>query len=193
MNASVQYDIVGICGSLRAGSLNRMALRAAAEEMPSSMRLEILEIGPLPIYNFDDQQVGFPPDATRLFERIKTADGVLVATPEYNGGMPAGLKNVIDWMSRYRPTPFDRKPCAVISASAGPLGGARVQYEFRRAMTFVNALVLPMPEVFIGAAPAKFDAQGRFTDEAGRAFLRVQMAAFEDWIKRMKTAFEIVA
>jgi len=111
-----------------------------------NLEMEIVEIGELPIYNFDIQQVGFPPEATRLHERIRRADGVFVATPEHNATMPAALKNLIDWMSRFRPTPFDQKPVAVISASPGPIGGARVQAEFRRSMAVVNALVMIQPE-----------------------------------------------
>ena len=190
---SGKFDIVGICGSLRKGSLNRKALLAAKELLPASMNMEIVEIGDLPIYNFDIQQAGFPPDATRLYERIKKADGVFVATPEHNATMPAALKNVIDWMSRFRPTPFDQKPCAVISASPGPIGGARVQAEFRRSMAFVNALVMIQPEVFIAYAPSKFDDSGRFTDEAGRNFLSQLLIAFEDWVRRIKAAYAVKA
>ncbi len=190
---SGKLDIVGICGSLRKGSINRKALLAAKELLPASMDMEIVEIGDLPIYNFDIQQVGFPLDATRLYERFKKADGVFVATPEHNATMPAALKNVIDWMSRFRPTPFDQKPCAVISASPGPIGGARVQAEFRRSMAFVNALVMIQPEVFIAYAPTKFDDSGRFTDEAGRDFLSKLLIAFEDWVRRIKAAYAVKA
>ena len=190
---SGKLDIVGICGSLRKGSINRKALLAAKELLPASMDMEIVEIGDLPIYNFDIQQIGFPPDATRLYERIKKADGVFVATPEHNATMPAALKNVIDWMSRFRPTPFDQKPCAVISASPGPMAGARVQAEFRRSMAFVNALVMILPEVFIAYAPTKFDDNGRFTDEAGREFLSKLLTAFEDWVRRIKAAYAVKA
>jgi chromate reductase len=190
---SERLDIVGICGSLRKGSLNRKALLAAKQLMPSSFEMEIVEIGDLPIYNFDIQQVGFPPDATRLHERIKRADGVFVATPEHNATMPAALKNLIDWMSRFRPTPFDQKPVAVISASPGPIGGARVQAEFRRSMAVVNALVMIQPEVFIAHAPSKFDDNSIFTDEAGREFLSKLLIAFEDWIRRVKTAYPVKA
>jgi chromate reductase len=189
--SSGKLDIVGICGSLRKGSLNRRALLAAKELMPSGLEIEIVEMGDLPIYNFDIQQIGFPPDATRLHERIKRADGVFVATPEHNAAMPAALKNLIDWMSRFRPTPFDQKPVAVISASPGPIGGARVQAEFRRSMAFVNALVMLQPEVFIAHAPGKFDDSGRFTDEAGRDFLSKLLIAFEDWVRRVKAAYPV--
>jgi chromate reductase, NAD(P)H dehydrogenase (quinone) len=140
MNATKQLDVVGICGSLRRDSFNRKALRAAQELMPQSMTMQAVEIGDLPMYNFDLHQSGFPAPVTHLYERIKAADGVLIATPEHNGSIPAALKNVIDWMSRFKPPPFVNMPCAVLSASPGPLGGGRVQYDLRRSMMFVQAL-----------------------------------------------------
>lgn len=184
-----KLDIVGLCGSLRKDSVNRKVLLLAKELLPPSMQMEIVEFGDLPIYNFDIQQAGFPPDAVRLNDRLRRADGIFVSTPEHNAGMPAALKNAIDWMSRFRPTPFDNKPVAVVSASPGPIGGGRVQYEFRRSMAFVNALVMIQPEVFISHAPTKFDEQGRFTDEAGRNFLSQLLIAFEVWVRRIKAAY----
>jgi chromate reductase len=189
MNATKQLDVVGICGSLRRDSFNRKALRAAQELMPQSMTMQAVEIGDLPMYNFDLHQSGFPAPVTHLYERIKAADGVLIATPEHNGSIPAALKNVIDWMSRFKPPPFVNMPCAVLSASPGPLGGGRVQYDLRRSMMFVQALFMLQPEVFIAYSPTKFDENGRFTDEVGRQILAQQMAAFHEWILRIRSAF----
>ena len=193
MNATKKLDVVGICGSLRRDSLNRKALRAAEELMPPSMTMQVVEIGDLPMYNFDLHQAGFPAPVTRLCERIKAADAVLIATPEHNGSMPAALKNVIDWMSRFKPPPFVNMPCAVLSASPGPLGGGRVQYDLRRSMSFVQALIMLQPEVFIAYAPTKFDQNGRFTDEVGRQILVQQMTAFDEWIRRIRSAFPVPA
>lgn len=193
MNASNKLEIAGICGSLRKDSLNRKALRAAGELMPPSMTMQVVEIGDLPIYNFDLHQAGFPPSVTRLCERIKAADAVLIATPEHNASMPAALKNVIDWMSRFKPTPFTHMPCAVLSASPGPLGGGRVQYDLRRSLSFVHALIMLQPEVFIAHAPAKFDENGHFTDEVGRQIIAQQMIAFHEWIVRIRSAFPVPA
>ena len=161
--------------------------------MPPSMMMQVVEIGDLPMYNFDLHQAGFPAPVTRLYERIKAADAVLIATPEHNGSMPAALKNVIDWMSRFKPPPFVNMPCAVLSASPGPLGGGRVQYDLRRSMSFVQALIMLQPEVFIAYAPTKFDENGRFTDEVGRQILAQQMTAFDEWIVRIKSAFPVPA
>src|SRR5258708_21692269 len=146
MNATKKLDVEGIGGSLRGASLNRRALRAAEELMPPSMTMQVVEIGDLPMYNFDLHQAGFPAPVTRLCERIKAADAVLIASPEHNGSMPAALKNVIDWMSRFKPPPFVNMPCAVLSPSRGPLAGGRVQYGLRRSISVVHSLSMLQPE-----------------------------------------------
>lgn len=175
-------DIVGLCGSLRAASFNRMAMKLAGELLPATMRLEAVEWRDLPIFDADVLARGMPAPVAALRERIRRADGVLIVTPEYNFSLPGGLKNAIDWISRGDDQPFSQKPVAIQSASPGPLGGARVQYDVRRVMLFLNAMVLVKPEVFIGAAAGKFDAQGQCTDETTRKFVGEQMRAFERWI-----------
>ncbi len=175
-------DIVGICGSLRAGSLNRMALNLAAELMPASMRMEVVEWRDVPLFDADLLAKGPPPAVTALAERLRRADGIVIATPEYNYSIPGVLKNTIDWLSRGDDQPFARKPVALLSASPGPLGGARVQYDLRKVLLFVDALVMIKPEIFIAAAATKFDAAGQCTDETTRRFVGKQMAAFETWI-----------
>jgi chromate reductase len=114
-----------------------------------------------------------------LRERLRRADGVLFVTPEYNFSIPGGLKNLIDWLSRGEDQPFALKPVAIVTASPGPLGGARVQYDLRKVMLYVNAMVLAKPEVFIGHAAGKFDAaSGACTDDTTRKFVTDQMRAF---------------
>ncbi|WP_238136903.1 NADPH-dependent FMN reductase [Variovorax sp. JS1663] len=175
-------DIVGLCGSLRTGSINRAALNLAGSLMPPSMRLDVVDWREIPPFDGDVFAKGFPPVVQALRERIRRADGLVIATPEYNFSIPGVFKNVIDWLSRGEDQPFAHKPVAILSASPGPLGGARVQYDLRRVMLFVNAMVLAKPEVFIGGAGAKFDAEGRCTDETTRKFVGDQMHAFEKWI-----------
>lgn len=175
-------DIVGLCGSLRAASYNKMVLKLAADVMPKSMRLEVAEWRSVPVFDADLLAKGFPPDVAQLRERIRRADGVLFATPEYNFSIPGGLKNVIDWISRGDDQPFSNKAVAIVSATGGPLGGGRMQYDLRRAMLFLNAQVLAKPEVFIGSAHTKFAADGTCTDEATRKFVGDLMASFERWV-----------
>ena len=175
-------DIVGICGSLRKASINHAALRLAGQLMPAGMTLDIVDWRDVPVFDGDVLAQGLPPAVAALRERVRRADGVLIATPEYNFSIPGGLKNLLDWLSRGDDQPFALKPLALLSASPGPLGGARVQYDLRKVMLFLNAAVLVKPEVFIGGAGAKFDAQGQCTDETTRKFVTAQMKAFEPWI-----------
>ena len=178
--------VLGICGSLRKASLNMAALRACRELMPEGMSLEISEIGDLPLYNQDVFDQGLPAPAKRFRDQVAAADGLLIATPEYNFSIPAPLKNAIDWGSRPPNQVFHEKAAAIFSVTGGPLGGARVQYDVRRVLAQLWAHPLPRPEVFIGNAPSKFDAQGKLTDETTRKFLADLLAGLKTWIARMK-------
>jgi chromate reductase len=178
--------ILGICGSLRAGSLNRNLMNLAGEVMGEGMTLETAEIRDVPLFDADVLAKGLPEPVAALRERIRRADGVLLVTPEYNFSIPGVLKNAIDWISRGDDQPFANKPVAISSATTGPLGGARVQYDLRKVLLFVNALTLVKPEVFVGGAAGKFAADGACTDEATRKFTTDQMAAFGKWIVATK-------
>ncbi|MEJ7932437.1 NADPH-dependent FMN reductase [Ramlibacter sp. AN1015] len=177
--------IVGLCGSLRAGSYNAMAMRLAAQSLPQGAEFEALDWRAVPPFDADVLARGMPQEVTAIRERVRQADGVVIVTPEYNYSIPGMLKNLIDWLSRGDDQPFAGKPVAILSATTGPLGGARVQYDLRKVMLFVNAMVLVKPEVFIGQAQTKFDADGRCTDEATGKFVAAQMQAFSDWIDRV--------
>ncbi|HEY6511325.1 MAG TPA: NADPH-dependent FMN reductase [Burkholderiaceae bacterium] len=179
-------EIVGLCGSLRAASYNRMLMRLAGSSMPASMRLDPLEWRDVPVFDADVLAKGLPPPVASLRERVRGADGLLIVTPEYNFSIPGGLKNVIDWLSRGEDQPFSGKPVAILTASAGPVGGARVQYDLRKVLLFVNAMSLVKPEVFVGNAATKFGADAQCTDEATRKFVGAQMTAFEAWIGAVK-------
>lgn len=179
-------DIVGLCGSLRAASINRMALDLAASVMPQDMGMEVVEWRGVPPFDADLLAQGLPPVVEALRDRVRRADGLVIATPEYNFSVPGMLKNAIDWLSRGDDQPFAHKPVAILSASPGPLGGARVQYDLRKILLFVNAAPLVKPEVFIGGAGAKFDADGTCTDDTTRKFVTDQMRAFGKWIEAVK-------
>ena len=178
--------ILGICGSLRKASFNMAALRACTELMPQGTSLHIASIADMPMYNQDVMDAGMPDPVKRIRSEIAAADGVLLATPEYNFSVPAPLKNVIDWASRAPNQVFQDKPVAIFSAAPGPLGGARVQYDLRRILSQLWAHPLPRPEVFIGMANTKFDAEGRLTDETTRKFLTDLLNGFKEWIARMQ-------
>ncbi len=179
------YKVLGICGSLRKKSYNRSALLAAAEVMPASMQLTIANYDAVPLYNQDVQDAGIPEAVTRLAEEIRAADALLIASPEYNFSISGVLKNAIDWMTKVPVQPFKDKPVALMSATAGPVGGARHQYEVRKILGGLDALVLTRPEVFINLCQSKFDAEGRLVDAAARKAVADQMLAFERWIARV--------
>ena len=178
-------NILGISGSLRAKSYNHQALQAAAQVMPEGMQLQIADYADIPLFNQDVLSAGVPASVESLRARIAAADAVLSASPEYNFSVAGVLKNAIDWLSRTTPQPFKDKPVAMLSATMGPLGGARSQYDLRKILGGLEAIVLPKPEVFIGMAQNRFDANGVLTDEATRKMLTDQMSALKAWIARV--------
>ena len=179
--------VLGVSGSLRKGSYNTAALRACAGLLPPGMTLQFSAgIGDLPLFDQDVFDAGLPEPVKRFRAEVASADGVLFACPEYNFSMSGALKNAIDWGSRAPNQVFQDKPIALFSATGGPLGGARVQYDARKSLVQLWGHVMPRPEVFIGNAQSKFDAQGRLTDETTRKFLAELLAGFKAWIERMK-------
>jgi chromate reductase, NAD(P)H dehydrogenase (quinone) len=179
--------VLGISGSLRKASLNTAVLRACAELAPSDMKITVYDgLGDIPMYNQEILDAGVPASVQRLRDAIDGADGLLLACPEYNFSISGPMKNAIDWMSRLPKQPFQDKPIAVVSASGGPLGGARVQYDVRRVLGQLWGHVMPRPEVFVGSAQTKFDAQGKLTDETTKKFLTDLLAGLKVWIPRMK-------
>ena len=183
-----QLNVVSICGSLRKGSFNRMVMNALPGLAPAGMTIkEAPPFTELPLYNFDIQNsTGFPAPVNALADAIRAADGVIFCTPEYNFTIPGGLKNAIDWVSRLQNQPLAGKAVALQSVSPGPVGGARVQYDMRKAMAFLDAFVLNKPEIFIGGCAAKFDEKsGELKDEPTRGFLKAQLTAFATFIARV--------
>ena len=175
---------VVIVGSLRRASFNAAIARALPALAPDGVSIALLgSVGDFPLYNFDEQEKGFPPAAIAMADAIAKADGVIFVTPEYNHSVPGVLKNAIDWISRLPNQPFAGKPVALQSASPGPLGGGRVQYDLRRSMVFLDAHTLNKPEIFIGNCASKFDEKtGELKDEATRGFIKQQLAAFATYI-----------
>ena len=158
VEARASYKIVGICGSLRAKSTNLTALKLAGETLQSNnVDFEILNYNDLPVYNGDIEAAGIPDSVKTLHSKILEADGVVISSPEYNYSISSALKNLIDWVSRIQPGPFDKKPVAIFSVTAGPSGGARSQYDLRKIMVFLNGFVMQKPEVMIGSNYLKFD------------------------------------
>ena len=181
-----QISVLGVAGSLRQGSFNKAALRAAIELAPEGMTIEPFDLAPIQPYNEDVKQQGFPPPEQAFREGIRAVDALLIVTPEYNRGVPGVLKNAIDWASRPPDQPFDGKPTAIFGASPGMVGTAVAQYDLRRCLGVLNALVMNTPSVMIGQAAAKFDEQGRLTDQATREFIGKLLVALAEWTRRCR-------
>jgi chromate reductase len=177
--------VLGICGSLRKASFNMAALRAAVAMKPAGMSVTVADISEIPPYNEDVRAGGFPPTVETLRHQIAAADALLFACPEYNYSMSGVLKNAIDWASRPPDQPFAGKPCAIIGAAAGMAGSARAQYDLRRACVFLDMHPLNKPEVLIGQAHTKFDAEGNLLDEVAKNLIRDLMAALVGWTRQI--------
>ena len=188
MASTATVKTLGICGSLRQGSYNRAALRAAAELLPDGMMLDAADISGLPLYNEDVRQAGFPPPAQKLREQILAADAVLFVTPEYNYSTSGVLKNAIDWASRPPNQPFDGKPVAIMGATASLWGTTRAQYDVRKMCVYLNMFPLNKPEVLIAQAQSKFDAELKLIDKTTRDLISQLMVALRDWTRRLRPA-----
>ena len=180
-------DIAVIVGSLRKDSFNRKMANALRELAPASLKLEIVEIGQLPLYNQDLD--ADPPAAWKEFRaRIKKADGVLFVTPEYNRSIPAPLKNAIDVGSRpYGQSAWDGKPTAIVSVSPGGIGGFGANHHLRQSFVFLNMLAMAQPEAYVGGADKLFDASGKITNDGTRDFMTKFMEAYAAWVARHGT------
>jgi chromate reductase len=186
---SEPIKLVAFCGSLRKGSLNRLALQAFIERVPAGTTVETIEID-WPLYNADVQAQGFPAPVQAAQQKILAADGIVFASPEYNYSVSGVLKNAIDWLSRVTPQPFAGKPMCVFGASGGPLGTARSQYHLRQMMVFLDGRFVNKPEVMIGAAPSKF-VDGKFTDETGSKLLTDLGASLALACRQAKAAAQV--
>jgi chromate reductase len=175
--------ITGIAGSLRQGSFNRGLLRAAVELAPPTLHITVHDLLPIPVYNANVESQGVPEAVTALRDAVRTADGLLIATREYNHGVPGVLKNGIDWLSRPpRVSALNGKPAGIIGASPGMTGTARAQSQLRQAFVFTNTYAMTQPEVLVARAHEKFDQAGALIDQATRGFLARFVEAFSEWI-----------
>ncbi|MEN6601221.1 MAG: NAD(P)H-dependent oxidoreductase [Bryobacteraceae bacterium] len=177
--------IMGIAGSLRAGSYNRAALRAAQGLVPQGVRLDTFELNEIPLFD-QDRESPPPPAVAELKARVRSADAILFATPEYNHSSPGVLKTAIDWVSRpYGDSAWDSKPAAMMGASIGSFGTARAQDQLRQVLITLNMRVLNRPEVLIANAQRGFDEHGVLTDESTKERIRKLLHALVDWTIRL--------
>ncbi|VVB87300.1 NADPH-dependent FMN reductase [uncultured archaeon] len=181
-----QITILGFAGSLRKGSYNKALLRAASELLPEEVKLEIFDLEGIPPYNMDLEN-RMPEKVKEFKAKIRSADALLIATPEHNYSMPGVLKNAIDWASRpYGDNSFDGKPAAVMSASPGMLGGVKAQFHLRQTLVFLNVHPLNRPEVVVTFCGEKIDDKGRVIDDKTREKIKELMETLVTWTKRLK-------
>ncbi|HMK67727.1 MAG TPA: NADPH-dependent FMN reductase, partial [Stellaceae bacterium] len=173
-------------GSLRKASYNTAALKSCVELMPAGMTMTYARLDDLPLFNQDVFDAGLPEPARRFRAEVAAADGILIASPEYNFSLSAALKNAIDWGSRPPSHPFDGKPVAIMGASGGILGTARAQYHLRQMCIFLNMFPVNKPEVMISQAQTRFDATGNLTDEATRGLIEQLLESLKDWTLVLK-------
>ena len=178
-----KLKILGFAGSLRVGSYNKALLRAATELLPDSTTLEIFDLDGIPPFN-QDLEMNMPAKVKEFKSKIREADAILIATPEYNYSIPGVLKNAIDFASRpYGDNPFNDKPVSIMSAS---IGGARAQYHLRQTFIFLNMYPMNSPEVIVNFAQNKFDSNGKLTDEDTRRHLKGLLENLVNWTKRLR-------
>lgn len=178
--------VLGIAGSLRVKSYNRGLLQAAMENAPPSMVIDIFDIEPIPVYNGDVEANGDPDSVAAFKSAIRGADALLIATPEYNYGIPGVLKNAIDWASRPPgKSALMEKAAAIMGATPGTGGTARAQLQLRQTLAAARAHVLTQPEIFISSAPSKFDEEGRLNDEETLKHIRKLLDGLVIWTRRL--------
>lgn len=176
---------IGLAGSLRAGSYNRMLLDAAVALAPERLEITVFErLGELPFYDEDIETE--PEPVTALKSAVAAADALVIASPEYNFGIPAVLKNAFDWASLpARSSPMHGKTAAIMGASPGMLGTARGQQHLRQMFVFTGTYAVLQPEILVPFAPQKFDDEGRLTDQLSAKLLGRQLAALVDLTDRL--------
>lgn len=173
-----------IIGSLRKNAWTRKLANKLIELAPASLKLNIIEIGNMPLYN-EDEETATPPAAWSEFrQQTQPMDGILFITPEYNRSIPAPLKNAIDVGSRpYGKSVWNKKPCAIVSSSPGAIGGFSANHHLRHALVCLSAPCMPS-EMYISAVDKLFDEQGNFTNPKTEEFLRGFMQSYADWVAR---------
>lgn len=184
-----EIQVLAFAGSLRRQSHNKELVRVAQEVAPEGMKIEVCDLAPIPLFN-QDLEADLPPAVVDFKERIRAADALLIATPEYNYSIPGVLKNAIDWASRpIAETPLRHKPVALMG-TGGMYGTVRSQLAMRQVLLYTESYVLLKPEVILPRSWERFDAEGKLSDESVRGNIRDLLVALADWTERLKLGAE---
>lgn len=174
-----------IVGSLREGSFNRKIAKELIARAPDSLNLEFIEIGDLPLYNEDIDGDSPPASYTAFREAVKSKDGIIFVTPEYNRSMTAAIKNALDVGSRpYGSSVWAGKPAAVISASMSAIGGFGANHHLRQSLVFLDMPVMQQPEAYIGVAHTLFGDDGKLTNADTGKFLDNIIGTYAKWVDK---------
>jgi chromate reductase len=178
--------ILAFAGSLRKSSYNKALIRAATEVAPENIEITYFDLEGIPPFNQDFETS--PPQIVKEFKKkIRNADALLIATPEYNYSVSGVLKNAIDWASRPRTdSPLEGKPVAIMSASIGRFGGSRAQYHLRQSFIYLNMHPVNKPEVMLSDASHNIDSEGRLTNEQTRNLIQKLVEALAAWTLKLK-------
>jgi chromate reductase len=180
-----QIEILGFAGSLRENSYNKALLREAGELLPKDAKLEVFEIGGIPLFN-QDLELRPPEIVNRFKDMIKRADAILIATPEYNHSIPGVLKNAIDWGSRpFGENSFDDKPVALMGASTGMFGTSRAQSHLLQVCVALNMHPLKVPGIYVTFAKDKFGKDGRLKDKETKELMKNMLENLIIWTNRL--------
>ena len=178
--------LLGVSGSLRRDSYNSALLRAATPLLPAGLTLELAELHGIPLYDGDLEAQGLPAAVHTFREAIRAADGVLIASPEYNSGVPGMLKNAMDWASRGKDQPFAGKPVVLVSASPGGFGGVRAQLAWMPTLAVLGARSMHTPSFSLSNAGKAFAPDGTLADERTREQWRALLDAFAVWTRAQR-------
>jgi len=180
-----QFKILTFAGSLRKASYNKALVRAAIEVAPENVEMEVFDLEGIPPFNQDLEKT--PPEKVKEFkEKIRSADALLIATPEYNYSIPGVLKNALDWASRpYQDNALASKPVAIMSASTGLFGGARAQYHLRQSFVRLDMYPINLPEVMLPSAAQNVDANGNLTNQQTKTLIKQLIEALVAWTNRL--------
>ncbi len=177
--------VLGISGSLRAGSFNSGLLRAAASVLPPNMEMTTFPLHDIPLFNADVEAQGNPTPVTALQQAIGEADGLLFAVPEYNYSITGVLKNAFDWASRGRPSTLDGKPAAIMGVG-GRSGTVRAQMHMRQIALHNSMRVMIDPELLLVRSRRRQDPDGNVIDDDLLERIREFMSAFDEWIRHCR-------
>jgi len=187
MSTSIQF--LGISGSLRKGSYNTSLLHAALKLLPEGVSMETFDIGVLPLYNADldtPAAAQRPAGVQQFRDRVAKADGLVICSPEYNYGIPGGLKNAIDWASRGKDSPLIKKPVAIMGATISLWGTVRMQLDFHHIFLYLDMRPVYKPEVLIAQAQNKFNDKGELTDATSLDLIKQKLEALKSMIRSLK-------